>query len=228
MNDTTDRQGEFDTPAAVTRSMLGWGVVAGVFYLVVGIVLGLTRDGFDFGEHQLSLLMLGHLGWAQATNLILSGAMAAVAGWGFIRAMRPSRAAGWGGGLVAAYGACLIVGGSFPPDPMGGFPPGAKATGPSAHGMVHLASGGIGFLLIASAALVVAAWQARNGARGWAAYSRLSAVVVIVGFLGGAALSSNLAGIVGLWATVVVAWAWLAATSVHLYRTVPRPDRFLR
>src|SRR5690606_16609679 len=44
----------FDGAAAVTRSLLGYGVVAGVFYLVVGVVLGMTREGFDFGRHPLS------------------------------------------------------------------------------------------------------------------------------------------------------------------------------
>ena len=41
------------------RSLLGYGVVAGLFYLIAGITIGLTRDGFDFGRHPLSLLMLG-------------------------------------------------------------------------------------------------------------------------------------------------------------------------
>lgn len=37
----------FDRGAAVTRSMLGWGVVAGPFYIVFGLILALTRPGFD-------------------------------------------------------------------------------------------------------------------------------------------------------------------------------------
>ncbi|WP_434591336.1 hypothetical protein [Brevibacterium sp. 1718] len=32
-----------DVRAAVTRSMLGWGVVAGPFYIVFGLILALTR-----------------------------------------------------------------------------------------------------------------------------------------------------------------------------------------
>jgi hypothetical protein len=31
--------------------------------------------------------------------------------------------------------------------------------------------------------------------------------------------------VLGFWFAVVVAWAWLAALSVHLYRATPRPDR---
>jgi hypothetical protein len=36
---TTRRAEGFDMGAAVTRSLLGYGVVAGAFYLVVGLVL---------------------------------------------------------------------------------------------------------------------------------------------------------------------------------------------
>jgi hypothetical protein len=44
----------FDRRAAVTRSLLGWGVVAGPFYLVFGLILALTRPGFDVGHDALS------------------------------------------------------------------------------------------------------------------------------------------------------------------------------
>ncbi len=54
-----------DSSAAVTRSLLGWGVVAGPFYVVVGLVLALTRPGFDLGRHALSLIALGDLGWSR-------------------------------------------------------------------------------------------------------------------------------------------------------------------
>jgi hypothetical protein len=39
--------------------MLGWGVVAGPFYVVVGLVLALTRPGFVLSRDALSLLMIG-------------------------------------------------------------------------------------------------------------------------------------------------------------------------
>jgi hypothetical protein len=57
----------------VTRSLLGWGVVVGVFYLIVGLAQALLRDGFDLARHQLSLLMLGDFGSVQTANLVLPG-----------------------------------------------------------------------------------------------------------------------------------------------------------
>lgn len=89
MNSSTTRNEDgFDSAAAVTRSLLGWGIVAEPFYLVVGLVLALTRPGFDLSRHQLSLRMLGDGGWMQTTNLILSGLMTLAAALGFRRALR--------------------------------------------------------------------------------------------------------------------------------------------
>jgi hypothetical membrane protein len=66
---------DLDRGAAVTRSMLGWGVVAGPFYVIVSLILALTRPGFVISQHALSLLTLGDGGWMQRTNLVLTGLM---------------------------------------------------------------------------------------------------------------------------------------------------------
>jgi hypothetical protein len=224
MSSTSEQRDGFNTASAVTRSLLGWGVVVGPFYLVAGLVLALTREGFDFAQHPLSLLMLGELGWLQALNLILSGLMTIAAALGFMRAMRGSRAAGWAGGLIGGYGICLIASGIFPPDPMAGFPPGATPSEPTTSGMLHFAFGAIGFLLLVAACFVVAAWCARREETSWAWYSRASGAVVVLGFAAGGFMPSPVFAVVLLWIAVVAIWAWLAAASVHLYRTVPHPD----
>jgi hypothetical protein len=45
--------------AAVPRSLLGCGVLAGPFYLVVGLAQAFLRDGFVFARHPLSVLTNG-------------------------------------------------------------------------------------------------------------------------------------------------------------------------
>lgn len=211
------QEAEFDTAAAVTRSMLGWGVVAGPFYLIVGLVLALTREGFDFARHPLSALMLGDGGWMQVTNLALSGVMVLVAAVGAVRAN--ARGTGIAVGL---YGVSMIASAIFPPDPMPGFPPGQEgATTMGVSGVLHLAFGGIGFIALAVAAIVFGGWLARHAERGRAAWSRVAGVVILVGFVGGAALGP--AGMVGLWLAVVVGFAWLLLASIRLYRAVPHP-----
>ena len=208
---------EFDRAAAVTRSMLGWGVVAGPFYLVIGLVLALTREGFDFAQHPLSVLMLGDGGWMQITNLALSGLMVFIAGVGM------TRASARGTGIaVGIHGAAMVASAIFPPDPMPGFPPGQDgATTMGFSGLLHFAFGGIGFVAFGVAALLFGGWLARHGERGRAAWSRVAGVVMLVGFVGGAALGP--VGMGGLWLAVVVGFAWLLLASIRLYREVPHP-----
>jgi hypothetical protein len=214
----------FDGAAAVTRSLLGWGVVAGPFYLVVGVILALTRDGFELSSHPLSLLMLGEHGWLQRANIILTGAMVLAASVGFARALQGSTAARRAGRLLGAYGVILVISGIFPPDPMEGFPPGTTQGDPTATGLIHFGAGAIGFVVLAVAAFVVGGWFAGRDLTRAATISRIAGVVVVVAFLGGGAVATTAAGVVLLWIAVVVGLAWLAFASVTTYRTVPHPD----
>lgn len=212
----------FDGAAAVTRSLLGWGVVAGPFYLVVGFVLALTRPGFELDRHALSLLLLGELGWMQAANLVLSGLMVLAAAYGFLRAVRNGRGLAMGV-LIGVYGAGLILSAVFPPDPVAGFPPGAAGGVATASGILHLVVGAIGFLSLAGAAFAYAGWAAGRGERGRSALGVVCGILVVGGFLGGAALATSPIGVGLLWLAVVAGWAWLALASAHLYSVVPHP-----
>jgi hypothetical protein len=214
----------FDRPAAVTRSLLGYGPLAGAFYLVSGLAQALTRDGFDLTRHDLSLLANGPLGWIQVTTLVLSGLMTVAAAVGVRRAL----GGGWGPGLLAGYGLALVAAGAFVADPMDGFPVGTPAGPPaeiSTAGLLHMAAGGLGFGCLVVAALVLARRFAGEGRRGWALGSRVTGAVVLLGFLGVASGSTSALAVLGLWIGVVTGWAWLGAVSVHLYRRTPHPTR---
>lgn len=209
----------FDRGAAVTRSMLGWGVVAGPFYLLFGLILAATRPGFDLTRDALSLLLLGELGWLQWLNLVLSGVMSIVAAIGLLRTPEWPRAAGV---LVGFYGACLVLSAVFPPDATEDFPPGAGGGEFTAAGVLHLVFGGFGFVSVAVAAIIAASWLGRHRPRG-ATWSRIAAVVIVVAFLAGGALSTRPGGVGLIWVTVLVTWAWLATTSIAAYRAIPHP-----
>lgn len=217
------RRDGFDGAAAVTRSLVGYGVLSGVFYLVVGVILGVTRDGFDFSRHALSLLTLGDHGWMQRTNLIIAGAMVIAAAVGFARALRGARSAARVGSLLSFYGACLIGSGIFIPDPMAGFPKGTTEGQASVSGVLHLTFGAIGFLCLAGAAFVLASWYTEQGDRRLATRSKVASVMILVGFLAGAVLAAQTAGVVLLWFAVVAGWTWLAAVSIDIYKRVPHP-----
>jgi Protein of unknown function (DUF998) len=215
-----------DPTTSVTRTLLGYGAVAGPCYVAVSVTQGLTRAGFDFTRHQWSLLANGGLGWIQITNFVLTGLMCVAFAAGLRRALRPGTAATWAPRLVAAYGVGLICAGAFRADPALGFPPGtpASATPVSWHGILHLLAGGIGFACLIAACFVVARRFGTEGRPGWARYSRVTGVLFLVGFGAVASGVGNAGGTTGTVVTlafvtaVVLAWTWMAAVAVHLYR----------
>jgi hypothetical protein len=222
-NETTSTEG-FDRAAAVTRSLLGYGVIAGPVYLVVGLAQAALREGFDLTRHSLSLLANGPWGWVQVLNLIVTGLMVIAAAIGFGRALRPARAPG---ALIAVYGVGLVLSGISVADPMEGFPPGTPEGSPdsvSLAGTLHIVAGGIGFLALAAAFVTLGAWFTRRRQAGLARASRISGIVVLVGVAVGAATASSPVGVAALWVAVLTGWAWLAVASLAAYRTVPHPD----
>lgn len=205
----------FDRGAAVTRSMLGWGVVAGPFYLVFGLILALTRPGFDLTRDALSLLLIGDLGWLHWLNLVLSGVMSIVAAAGLLRTPGWSRIAA---ALVGVYGACFVVSAIFPPDATENFPRGAGGGEFTTTGMLHLGFGALGFVSVGVAAMIASSWYGRRGGSRGRLWSRVAGIVIIVAFVSGGALSASPGGVGLIWITVLVAWTWLGLTSIAAYR----------
>src|SRR4051812_2505996 len=178
----------------ITRSLLGYGVVAGPFYVLVSLAQAMLRDGFDLARHDWSLLANGRGGWVQSANLVLTGLMVVAAAVGCSRSLRSGlgrRLVPW---LLAGYGAGLVGAGIFRADPMSGFPAGT-ADGPpvisTGHGMLHLMCAGIGFLALILATFVLARRFGREGRRGRAAFSALTGVAFLAAFVGIAAGSGS-------------------------------------
>ena len=220
------RTDAFDMPSAVTRSLLGYGPLAGAVYLVSGLVQAATRDGFDLGRHSLSLLANGPLGWIHVVTLVGAGLMTVAAAVGVRRALEGGRGARTVPALIAGYGVSLVAAGTFAADPMDGFPVGTPAgppAEPTLSGLLHVAAGGIGFACLGAATIVLARRFAAESRRSWARASGLAGVVVLLGFAGAASGSTSPLAVLGLWIGVVTGWSWLAAVTVHLYRRTPHP-----
>ncbi|HEY2194394.1 MAG TPA: DUF998 domain-containing protein [Actinomycetospora sp.] len=220
-------RGDADRAAAVTRSLLGYGVVVGPFYVVVGLVQGLTRRGFDLARHDLSLLANGSLGWIQVVTFVLSGLMTLAAAVGMRRSLRVlggGPGSVWGPRLVGAYGIGLVGAGIFPADPAYGFPPGTPDGPPTTvgvGGIEHLVLGGLGFLCLVAGTVVLARHYASRRRVGMAWFSRATGVFFLLAFLGIASGSASPAVVLGFWVGVLVVWTWLAVVSVDLYRRTP-------
>src|SRR6266702_4025157 len=210
------------TPAQrVTKSLLGYGVLAGVAFEASILVQGLTRHGFRLAHHDASLLSNGPLGWIQIVTFLVAGAMTIACAIGMRRAMAGRAGGTWGPRLIAVYGAGLMAAGLLRADPADGFGPGApagKAVHVSWHAAGHLISASIGFTALIVACFVIARYFTRERHRGLAVYSRVTGLAFLAAFAGVTTGSSSSAIVLPFYAGVLVAWIWVAATAVHLYR----------
>ena len=205
----------------ITRSLLGYGVLAGPFYIAVSLAQGLTRDGFDLSRHEWSLLANGPSGWIQMLNLVLTGLMVVAAAVGFRRALGKGRAGRWASRLLAVYGVALVAAGVFRADPMNGFPvgtPDGPPAQPTLHGTLHIAAGGVGFLALVAATWLLAACFRQDGRRRQAIWTRATGAVFLVAFAGIASGATSPAVNLAFTAAVVLTWAWLSLTSLRQYR----------
>ncbi len=199
---------------ASARSLLRWGLVAGPFFLTLGLAQAFVRDGFDFARHPLSVLANGPGGWVQTVNFALTGAMVMAAAAGFNRVLGSSaRVTTW---FLGAYGLSVFVAAIFPADPVDGFPPGTPEGPPtsiSTIGLLHFVAGALGFLSLAISALAAMRPMTRRGLSGLGLFSLFTGASVIIGFFGGIALPI---GVAGIWFAVVIGWVWLAVMSYQL------------
>lgn len=204
-----------DIPA-LRRALLTCGVVAGPLFVIAAAVQELTRPGFDYRHHAVSMLSLGDLGWIQITNFIVTGLLAIAFAVGIRRTLHPGLAGTWGPLLVGAYGVGLITAGIFTTDPSGGYPPGAPAGMPdqfSWHAVLHMISFFVAMPSVIAASFVFARRFGALGQRGWMAYSLttglLAVVLVIVGSVnqgGAAVLTYDIAAILtSAWISIIAA-----------------------
>ncbi|GAA3223024.1 hypothetical protein GCM10017691_09670 [Pseudonocardia petroleophila] len=213
------------TADRVTKSLLGYGVIAGPVFVVASVTQGLLREGFDLSRHAWSQLALGGPGWIQVTNFVVVGLMVVAAAVGLRRALGSGPAATWSPRLLAAFGVSLLVAGAFRVDPAGGFPADLpQATGISGPATVHLLAGAVGFGSLAAAVLVLARRLAGEGFRRLALACRVVGPAFLVGFV---AMASGLLGAAGVPVfaiAVVCVFVLLSAVFVHRYRVMPNTD----
>jgi uncharacterized membrane protein YozB (DUF420 family) len=207
--------------ARVTRSLLGYGVIAGPFYVAAVLAQAALRPGFDLAHDDASLLSNGAFGWVQVANFALTGLMIVACAVGVRRALAGGRGATWAPILLAGYGIGLIAAGIFVADPMNGFPAGTPAGRPesvSVHGILHIVAAAVGFFSLVAACFVIARRYAAERRRARMAFSIVTGVAFLVAFGAVASGSSSAAVIFGFWIALILVWAWIAGLSIELYR----------
>lgn len=213
-----------DPTLAVTRSLLGYGIIAGPIYLTAVAVQEFTRDGFDPIRLPASMLALGPHGWVQTALFAVTGLMVLLAAAGIHRCLgsglASNRVGRWAARLTGVYGAAMIAASALPLDPGMGFPQGTPA-GPgqlSWHGIGHLVAGGIGFPAVGVAMTLVGAVAARAGRHAMARFCRVAAGVYAVLYVISVAQLGGPVNTLVFDAAVVTAFGWLTVACTHLYR----------
>lgn len=197
------------TQTRTASGLLLAGALAGPLYLTVGLVQAMTRQGFDVTRHPLSLLSNGDLGWIQTANFWITGALVIAGAIGLLlsRSQGPVSSC-----LLVLYGLGMCAAGTFKADPGAGFPPGTpELVEISTSGILHFATGGIGFLGFIAAAITIGVRALRNGAPSWGWFSIVTGVVFLAAFVGIGSGAGNSITILGFYLAVILGFAWLTA-----------------
>lgn len=202
------------------RALLRCGYLPAVFLLVI-LIEGAARPGYEPLHHFGSELSLSGRGWIQIANFVLAGAGTIAFAWG-VRRTEPS-----GPGSIAfpvatgLVGVGLFLAGIFVTDPNAGYPPGvATLAEPTWHGWLHNINI-VPVWVALTTAIAAGAYRDLRGRRwGWAAVSILAAIATPVTMVVAAGLydMDTLSGRYhGLWQRVSMAigFGWYA---IHAHR----------
>jgi hypothetical protein len=161
-----------------TRLLLACGAIGPLLNIVVILILGATRPGYNAWQIPDSNLELGEGGWIQSTNYLVTGALLLGFAIGLRRVLRTGRGSSWIPILLGIYGLTFIVTGIFVTDPVLGYPPGASST-PTVYGTLHDLFGQLQFISLIAACFVLARRDAADPARrGWAWYSVATGLLI--------------------------------------------------
>jgi hypothetical protein len=160
------------------RLLLACGAIGSLLNIVVMLILGATRPGYNAWYVPDSNLELGVGGWIQITNYLVTGALLLGFAIGLRLLLRTGRGSTWGPILLGIYGLTFIITGIFVTDPVLGYPPGASST-PTVHGTLHDLFGQLQFISLIAACFVLARRDAADPARrGWTWYSVATGLLV--------------------------------------------------
>jgi hypothetical membrane protein len=204
----------------MTRLLLLGGVVEPALFVVVLLVEGATRPGYSAWRNIGSQLALSSQGWEQVTNFLMCGVVCLGLAAGLRRALAGGKGAFAGPVALTVFSLALIVAGIFTTDPGQGYPPGVPTpASPTLHGVVHALAGLFTFVSLGVACFALARRFAGDTRwRGWAAYSILTGVVVVLSLVVSNVPSLSVFGGFIQRIGIVGGWTWIVLLAVRLLR----------
>lgn len=210
------------------RFLLACGVIGPLLFIIVFLIEGAARPGYNAWRHFVSSLSQGEQGWMQIANFIVCGALVIGFAVGLRWVLRPGKGATWGPILLGIFGLCLIGAGVFVTDPLLGYPPGAPET-LTPQGKIHMLISLIAFAALIAACFVLARRFAGDpGWRGWAYYSIVTGILVLVFFIGADVAASpdpNAPSGLIQRLSITTGWVWISLIAVRLMRKEPPVSR---
>ena len=147
---TSEQTPRLRTPFAVSNPQLVYLCFAGLaFFTLSTLFMHVVQRGMSARDDALSYYMNGEFGWVFGLGLVALGAGSIALVTAITRLLGASgtRAGRW---LLALWGAGAVIGGIFPPDPMGQWD-----QPPSASGLIHGVAAMVAFLAFPIAALLL-------------------------------------------------------------------------
>ena len=208
-----------------TRALLACGVVGPPLFVIVFLIEGAIRPGYDALRYPVSSLSIGATGWTQAANFLVTGLLILAFAVGLRRALRPGVGARWAPLLIGMAGIGLIGAGIFTTDPVFGYPsdvPLALAQF-STHGQLHDLFSALVFLGLPIACFVLTRRFATVGQPGWAYYSASTGVCMLGAFVLAAVGFRQTPGFVdyaGVYQrlSIIIGWTWMTLLALHFLR----------
>ncbi|HUD02452.1 MAG TPA: DUF998 domain-containing protein [Candidatus Paceibacterota bacterium] len=195
------------------------GVLIGPFFIIVFLVEGMLRSGYQSLRQPVSALAIGERGWIQRANFFITGFLALAYVPGLHVALAAYGNSWWPPTLVAVFGLGLIAAGTFVTDITGlAWPSRAERT---RSGILHDQASGPVFAALIAASVIFANLFAGTGDSGWALYSAISAIAIVVFFALaglGFAFKLHLNSVGGLMQrlSIIAGWMWLSLVAAHL------------
>jgi hypothetical protein len=200
--------------------MLKAGILVGPLFVGLSLVLALASSGFDITKHEVSLLLVGNLGWLQVVNFMMTGLLGIICAFGLKRALKSGKASTWGPILLGVFGVLFIIAAIFHPDGHHGFPASAIVgipVPPTAHANVH--SMAFSFLALATVANgFVFARRYFATHRGWAVYSIVNSIAIVTLIAIGSVQTADGRGGLPLLGVAIAISFWVSAISARTLR----------
>ena len=208
-----------------TRALLLCAAIACPLFMILVIVEGALRTDYLSSVYPLSSLAIGHAGWVQITNFIVTGFLLVLFSFGLKQVCNTASGKFQGPLLIRWVGIGLIGAGIFVTDPIFGYP----TDGPlvlrqfTFHGHLHDGFSMLVFICLPWACFVFRRYFMDKGMRGWSMYSAITGFSMLATFIMASMGFKQVPEFVhyaGLFQRLCISigWAWMMLLSLHFVK----------